>query len=254
MRTVGFSFLPFTKRSFLFTSVISQSNLPSNVKSVIYLYTPSSNSYQIIDTQNIPYQAPNNFAYDLATIDSSFIYHAFIEKACPMTDFQNTLTCTNYIRYTKYDSVGNEIWQKNIGGEAQYYGLQTLATPDGGSMLIVRRYDSTINYYEYDTYYIKLDKDGNQELNYLPVATKKIATAYDGVVAFPNPTSNTIIFRYKTHEKVNITLLNLSGQIIRKLQAHFNDPIDVSELPNGLYLYNLQGMNGKMTWGKFSKS
>lgn len=62
---------------------------------------------------------------------------------------------------------------------------------------------------------------------------------------FPNPARNTITVRafIPEPEDVRIAIVSAIGQAVLQVPFHNNNPIDVSELPSGIYLVYLHGRN-----------
>ena len=71
------------------------------------------------------------------------------------------------------------------------------------------------------------------------------------LVAYPNPASDFLNFRVSGTDvnKVNLSVTNLHGQLILNQPILIEETIDVSQIPNGLYVYTLE-FNQKSISGK----
>jgi hypothetical protein len=85
-----------------------------------------------------------------------------------------------------------------------------------------------------------------------------LETAKEGAVLYPNPSQGQATLTYKTQNAGNysLVLVDVMGQIVRNqsLQTGFSGDlnIDLSELANGLYTYQLCRNNAAVTSGKFA--
>ena len=71
------------------------------------------------------------------------------------------------------------------------------------------------------------------------------------LVAYPNPASDFINFRVSGTDihKGNLSVTNLHGQLILNQPILAEETIDISQIPNGLYIYKLE-FNQKSISGK----
>ncbi len=72
----------------------------------------------------------------------------------------------------------------------------------------------------------------------------------DEIVIYPNPTSKFITIKSKDDIK-NISIISLDGKVVQKTQN--SGMIDVSELPNGIYVVQGELKSGKIISKKISK-
>jgi hypothetical protein len=57
---------------------------------------------------------------------------------------------------------------------------------------------------------------------------------------YPNPTSNEIRILANLHGMINVSIINLQGQLIqRKDNSHAGDELDISQLDPGVYFVRL---------------
>lgn len=66
--------------------------------------------------------------------------------------------------------------------------------------------------------------------------------AVEGIKIYPNPTSGLLHIQSTSKAVINeLTLYNLSGQIIKKIELKALSNIDVSDIPSGIYVVELKG-------------
>jgi hypothetical protein len=146
---------------------------------------------------------------------------------------------------------GDMNWKRYYGGDA-YYLLKTMApTRDGGAILAGTRLDWRNNFVNGDDIYIiKVDKNGD----FTPKAGLSIEQRKangNKALVYPNPAKDKISF--KTNADGLIVVSDLQGRKITTqplLDGHCE--INLSNLPQGIYIYNIQYENSK-EWGKFVK-
>ncbi|ASK28903.1 hypothetical protein CEY12_01715 [Chryseobacterium sp. T16E-39] len=82
------------------------------------------------------------------------------------------------------------------------------------------------------------------------LATVDSETAKDEIIIYPNPASDLITIRSKEDLK-SITIISLDGKAIQKAPNH--KVIDIADLPNGVYVVQIEFKNGKIISKKISK-
>lgn len=65
-------------------------------------------------------------------------------------------------------------------------------------------------------------------------------------VIFPNPVHEILLFQNLTGSKETIHIYALDGRMVMSVEAIENQPIDISDLSNGLYLVKTQSCTLKM--------
>ena len=74
------------------------------------------------------------------------------------------------------------------------------------------------------------------------------------VKVYPNPANNTLNFKFDDQKKYTITILTLIGQEVSTLSnIKSSTKIDVSNLSQGVYLFQIINTNGDKAIGKFVK-
>lgn len=169
----------------------------------------------------------------------------------------NTYVAKNYISMHKIDTLGNTIWEYYIGGDsATYFSEHVLATKDGGCLLVFDRFNMENEFGNEDVYYIKFDKDGNVEDNFLenisdytPIKNLPKPQAF---LIYPNPVENNINIISSDIKDKNISIYNILGQHIQT--EKLSNSINVSDLTQGHYFYVISNKNQeKLQEGKFLK-
>lgn len=64
------------------------------------------------------------------------------------------------------------------------------------------------------------------------------------VLAYPNPASNQINFQTIDNETVQVSLMNTQGMVVMKNQIKGSGKLDVHDVPNGVYIYEITNLNG----------
>ena len=76
-------------------------------------------------------------------------------------------------------------------------------------------------------------------------------TAND-VKVYPNPASGTIYIDANGNEGAYFTLFSVSGQVVATKTLTNHEAVDVSALPDGLYLYTITSKDNAVQRGKVS--
>lgn len=103
-----------------------------------------------------------------------------------------------------------------------------------------------------ELYIFKVDSNGN----YNPVGLKetdKIDKLNYSI--FPNPSSGQFTFRqYNLMERYQFTLFDSQGRKVGEYQfIQSNNELNISNLPNGIYVYQLKDNEGRRSSGKIVK-
>ena len=185
------------------------------------------------------YNATNSLKF-LFTNDNNYnLYYQNCRYATTVIDDSGDST-ENLVIIMKFDQSNILLWKKYIGYDAKYFRPKILATPDSGCIVLCDRIDFNYPTKQIDLYYIKLDKDGNQEYNYLATNTTEFQEKMNlKPLLVPNPASNEIIFTFATSENIHIELYTYDGKLINKINTHFNSPINIAELKTGLYIWKI---------------
>ena len=131
----------------------------------------------------------------------------------------------------KIDNEGEELWRKNVDKKGKNVLNKAIETRDGGYVLAGTNSDSVTS----DFWVVKL-KD-----------LKKPDEVKSTIEAFPNPASsftNVIIGFEYTSGTAN--LYDLAGRLLQSFAITSRTvPIDLSGLPEGIYIVNIDTNNGK---------
>ncbi len=165
--------------------------------------------------------------------------------------------CTNSIYVESYDSNYSLKWSKSLGGDASYMIGSILNTMDGGVLGTVIRYDTTMNAFgDFDSYYFYIDSNGNFVEDYLPLGVESIpyVEVSEQLHLYPNPSNSSITLQnQKIQSKAEyIYLQDIAGRVMKKI--NFKPTIDISELPQGNYIYSLMLKDKSTINQKFTKS
>ena len=71
------------------------------------------------------------------------------------------------------------------------------------------------------------------------------------LVVYPNPASNFVNFKISGTDinKADLSVSNLQGQLVLSQPILAEETLDISQIPNGLYVYKLE-LNQKSVSGK----
>jgi len=145
---------------------------------------------------------------------------------------------------------------------------------DNGRDVLERNYTSTlggINFAAYPNAHFYIDDICMQEVNQIPLTSeegqassrskindleistvnnntvKEATTNSDSFKVFPNPSRGmtTVQFEQDNGEDLSIEVFNQTGQLVKQLpvgtSSYINQAIDLSDLPNGMYIVKLRG-------------
>ena len=150
---------------------------------------------------------------------------------------------------TKMDTATRTIWLRNYGGDAYYllYGL--IATADGGCLMYGSRYDYN-NTLRTDGVIMKVDANG--VLN----STTIIPIGQLNILAYPNPSNGQLSFKVppSVFGQIDLAVFDISGKLVyQKKEAALSETFDLSNLPNGNYLYQILQDGTPLSAGKWQK-
>ena len=156
----------------------------------------------------------------------------------------------------KLSEMGDLDWQKTYGGTKAELGSSIQQTSDGG--YIVAGYswsndgDVSVNQGKTDFWVVKLSPESS------PTSEVQAST----LQIYPNPATSTISISpaevlteegTSSETQLAIQITNLLGQQLHHQTTPTNQPINISTLPNGLYLLSATTPAGIVFSGKFSK-
>jgi len=137
----------------------------------------------------------------------------------------------------KTDVNGDTLWTKTFGGTGTDRGYSVQQTTDGG--YIITGITNSFRAGQSDVYLIKTDANGSTGIN-------QSFSINNQLKIYPNPNTGEFIIEYGGALKnTSIILYNKLGQKVFESELETNrKTIDISELPNGLYILQLQNDNG----------
>lgn len=196
---------------------------------------------------------PNNYIYDRLyngdNLGSSLFYFAYETKFCG----EGSPNCHSTFTVIKQDTLNNNIWEKEFGGDAGYSVSRVLALKDSSCIVFVRRTNPITG--NIDMHYVYINKNGEVESNFLPVlGTEEIVIPVKVTFSvFPNPTNEMLTLNNVSLEEKakEIFILDYSGRIIDQLP--FAKTVSVSQLQAGNYIYRLITQDGTSYETKFVK-
>ena len=154
----------------------------------------------------------------------------------------------NHIAIARMDQDLNLIFEKYIGGDANYASASVVASPDGGVLLTCTRYDYLTQYNERDVYVLKLDSSdftvGNVEC-----PTSNISDA----IVYPNPGKDVINIRTSLRNTY-FELYDIHGHlVIRKPINNLITPINSQHIDPGFYTWKIIDRKQVCETGKWIK-
>ncbi len=179
-------------------------------------------------------------SYIFDYVDSDYLYYTPLLGTCFIEWYGD---CDTYIALYSLKGDGELNWFKLLGGDSGYSIVQTLATPDLGCLLLIKKYDVKENDpFEEDMYYIKFDKEGNVEPDYFPnltTSTTELPLPILDVLVYPNPTTDVLRYHFgSNHQNLDICIYNLTGQQV--LSDSITDrQTNIQHLPAGMYVYQI---------------
>jgi len=154
----------------------------------------------------------------------------------------------NHIAIARMDQDLNLIFEKYIGGDANYASASVVASPDGGVLLTCTRYDYLTQDNERDVYVLKLDSSdftvGNVEHSTLNIS--------DAIV-YPNPGNNVINIRTSL-QNTYFELYDIQGHLaLRKPINNLITQINSQHIDPGFYTWKIIDHKQVYETGKWIK-
>jgi hypothetical protein len=136
----------------------------------------------------------------------------------------------NWLIAGALDSTLQPYFINYYGGDAYYHANSMLLTSDGGYLILADRYDKNTQDYEYDVFFLKLDKNG------LITGSEHQTLCPQHVCAInPNPfTDNLQIDLFI--EKARLSITDVSGREVANISlSNGNNKINTISFPGGIY-------------------
>lgn len=185
-------------------------------------------------------------------IDKNHIYNGLNYTNC----WGAFSDCYNALRFYSTTSTGEVNWTYDIGGDANYFMKYVVATPDTGMLAIFQYYNPLEPEYKSETYWIKFNKDGTQDLEYLSgfsevlSGIKPYIEPDSRVKISPNPSNGEVLFEFTIQNKSGeIQIYNTLGQLLETSKvgaSQVEQQLDLKHLPKGLYYWRFGVESGRL--------
>jgi hypothetical protein len=155
----------------------------------------------------------------------------------------------SWIMVNILDSDFNLKSQQFYKGDAYYNSMYVLATQDSGCVIACTRYDYLNHADDYDTYILKVNKDG-----LLVSIPENPITTPEPCIIYPNPGSED--FHVNTSiDNLLLQLFDMTGKLQVEIPIEKGDnQVQVPGLPAGIYLYRIiDSKNQLIQAGKWLK-
>ncbi|MCD4732121.1 MAG: T9SS type A sorting domain-containing protein [Bacteroidales bacterium] len=202
-------------------------------------------NYQI-DAMNT-YGTPdtNDAAYSISLITTDQFYLGGI-KNNDILELEDS-----WLSLYKTNLSGDIFFSRFYGGYGYYFGVQTIATQDGGCLLAANYWD----FYtwipgepeNHDVFIMKVDENGL--LTNIP---KNIPFEQTDILVFPNPGKDYLKIE-SSLKNLSFQLFNVTGEVV--LQKDFNSSVKLNtdNLPSGSYIYRITINEEIIKTGKWIK-
>lgn len=140
-----------------------------------------------------------------------------------------------------YDFIIQDIYASNVLGFTTniFEGLEMFYEGMGSNYGLFEEMFAPFKSQSRYIYYTSLDYYCRESPCDLLVSTNNLTESYL-LEIFPNPTSQTIFFKYNSSEKLNyVSIYNTLGQKILHKKSNL-DQIDISTLENGIYIIEIE--------------
>jgi hypothetical protein len=148
----------------------------------------------------------------------------------------------------KLDGSGQILWEKTLGGSDTEIGSTIQQTSDGGYILAGYTHSSDGDVMGFhgsrDGWIVKLS----------PESSPTFSPETQALEIYPNPAQQSITLKITSQQPtLFINIIDFSGQELSRQTISNGQNVDVSNLPNGLYLVTATTTFGKVFSGKFLK-
>lgn len=186
--------------------------------------------YCIIGHLNDTVEAPS-FYRSVDVNEEGMVYHCSMQNIIyDSWPYGNNGT---HLLVTKTDTDLNVVWQKRFRVDGKIYSaFQTIATTDGGCMIIGNVYDHNSDW-RLDIFVLKINADGTVGVDEMKEESLPFA--------YPNPVK--VFFRIGGMEAKETYVYNSLGQCV---MSFCGNEADVRNLAAGVYLLKIIDVNGKM--------
>jgi len=228
-------------------------NQPS--RHIVYKHEIESDTVIAIFIDSLS-QQDAHFAFNsIDLVDTNFIYTGSNFGYCPSVP--DEYTCISSFKIYCITSLGELKWSKAIGGDANNWLHHIYATPDTGCLALFYRHAEIDSARNGDMFWIKYDKFGNEEPDYLNefyLGVQDIEEKIEKIILFPNPTKESLNFTgLPENDFSRIKIYNTLGQLVYD-RTIIDAKINIAHLNNGTYFYQIQGDDEILKNGKLIKN
>jgi len=148
----------------------------------------------------------------------------------------------------------NLLGYQQFGGDAMYRLNGVIPSSDGGCLMYATRYDYQVNSYERDVHIIKMQREDMELITNI----SRTRESYNDLLAFPNPAKDQINIPLSATltQSARILVFKLDGRKVLDKQIEGKGnliSIDITNLSEGLYIYEVRQNNQVISTGKFLK-
>lgn len=143
----------------------------------------------------------------------------------------------NYMYIAKYNENLDLLYEKYLGGDANYKVYSITATNDGGAAIIGDRYDYLVNGRESDAFIIKFKADLSVNI------PNEFKTPIHNAIVYPNPGKEYLKIRTAIKNS-DFKLFDINGVLVYKTKiTDILTNINTSNLKNGVYIWEISNEN-----------
>jgi hypothetical protein len=155
------------------------------------------------------------------------------------------------LHLVKFDSSMNIIFERFYEDKASHFAMDFAATRDRGCVMAAHIYDTTVSTEYYGIQILKVDSLGN----FVPNSIETTSLDEEQWHVYPNPGSNELNITWPAnHQNTTISLYNISGKkVISKALQNSQALLNTTELPTGIYIWEVQTSTGNFERGKWIK-
>jgi hypothetical protein len=144
------------------------------------------------------------------------------------------------------------------GGSSAPSFLTIVFANEGASVKIMDKggFERVMGFVSIDDRIVVTAPDGITNVTYrfsedITVSVKQIIESETNVVIFPNPVTN--VLNIKGFEVASAQVYSISGAMMISKNLSYSNRIDVSSLPNGIYVIKMTDTEGRIAVDKFLK-
>lgn len=223
------------------------------VRHILYKHKLNSDTAIVVFVDSTEVEDAQVSTNSIDLIDTNFIYSSSHFGGCTILSGYN---CQATIKIYCNNSAGDLKWTKSIGGDGNNKLCNLYATPDSGLFVLFYRFVEEDSLRKGDMYWVKYDKFGNEEPDYLNefyLSKPEVEKPFSDINVFPNPTTSILNFEgIPSNQPSQIKIYNTVGQLVYHSLISDSE-IDISGLSHGTYFYQIQSSKGLLKTGKLIK-